>query len=124
MAMTKKEQAQFAAMQAEITRLNGLLKAAVKSEPVERDLKIPSGDDVIQGWDFNKHRTHNNVFKSWSKSYKHNDGIYEENGRASQNGRELFSTKLLALKAWRYEVEQDLLFKIALIDDEIGIAEG
>jgi len=34
--MTKKEQAQFAAMQAEIKRLNGLLKAAVKSEPVER----------------------------------------------------------------------------------------
>lgn len=75
-----------------------------QSEPVERDVYKKNS----VGWTFNKNETNGCVYSRYS----------------SGESDPLFSTRLLALKAWRHEVELDVLNKIFKIDKMIEVENG
>ena len=106
MAMTKKEKAEY---QAALERCETL--AALRwTDPVERDVPAPTYESpsgtYSEGWDYNAHSKR--VWIGWSGPVSHGDGpapsgvIYLS---GSQNPRSMFSTKVLALKAMRNEIE-------------------
>jgi hypothetical protein len=107
--MTKKEQARFEA---------ALTASALRStSPVPRDLAPPlnsyerSGPSLTHGWDFNTYR--GTTEKACSSSIYHGFGWDHV---SSQQPRSLFSTRLLALKAMRYEIEQESAKRLRAVD--------
>jgi hypothetical protein len=118
MAMNKKEKAEFDAV---ILKAETL--AALRwTEKVEPDLPIPEWNKSTSGWKFNSYSK--SVSKMWSEGGSHGSGDGRRAGYcASQQGIRLYSTKALALKAMRYEVElaaaRDLLRIDKMIQDEI-----
>ena len=124
--MTKKEQAQVDAMKAELQLLASfhrtepaelqLLASFHRTEPVERDVPrpAPSSDCMSTGWDFNFYAMR--VYKACSRSNSHGEGWERI---SSQGGRDLFSSKMRALKAMRYALERDCMTRLALIDRAI-----
>lgn len=120
MAMTKKEKAEFEAMAKEL-RVQSALRWTEKIAP---DLPIPSSG-CTQGWAINSYD--GIVREAWSQNIRHGNGLCEpDNWRqsASQNGVPLFSTKLLALKAVRHEMEKEFAKKLAAVDEAIAKARG
>jgi hypothetical protein len=115
MAMTKKEQAEF---DAALDRANTL--AALRwTWPVEKDVPVPSGwAESTTGWDFNAYSV--KVEQMWSEASSHGPGAMRA-GIASQRGCELFSTRLLALRALRHAVENDSAGKLRKIDEQIEL---
>lgn len=116
MAMTKKERAEFDAMRVKLATL-----AALRwTEPVKRDLPSPLsssiGDGYTSGYDFNAYSLE--IMPAWSQSVRHGlrAAAPSRHGSASQNGRALFSTPLLALQAMRHAVELESAQKLAKID--------
>jgi hypothetical protein len=89
------------------------------------DLPAPgSGDGMyahIYGYDFNEHTR--KVFEAWSESTRNGTG-HGERKHGSQGGRNLYSTKLLALQAMRHKIAMksaDVLASTDLmIDKELG----
>ena len=114
MAMNKREQAEMESLKQQLREA----KALRFTEDVERDVPIPDGGDVSQGWDFCGPRQYNRVYEAWSKHSSHGTGQYCPNS-GSQNGVKLFSTKLLALRALRRYAEIMHAADLAGIDSMI-----
>jgi hypothetical protein len=104
------------------------LYAAFQITPeITPDLPAPSSgvgfgaDAHIYGYDFNEHTR--KVFEAWSESVRNGTG-HGERKHGSQGGRNLYSTKLLALQAMRNKIAMksaDILVGIDLmIDKELG----
>jgi hypothetical protein len=115
MAMTKKEKAEFDA---------AILKAQTLSalrwtEPVDKDLPVPTGGEIINGWDYNFYTLY--AERMWSSSYNHGCGIKDDDNRyySNQKGISLYSSKLLALKAMRHYIERESAEKLRRIDEQI-----
>lgn len=117
MAMTKKEKAEY---DAAIKRAETL--AALRwSSPVEKDVPVPTYPDHTTGYGFNDYYC--TVYEMWSESVSHGHGPYPGKGvarSASQNGRSMYSTRLLALRALRYAVECEAARKLREIDLQIA----
>jgi hypothetical protein len=111
MAMTKKEKDEFEKLK--------MLLALRFTETVEKDLKKPNyNEDNISGWDFNTYSLI--AIEEWSSSISHGSGKEKDTQwGGSQNGKDLFSTRLLALKAMRNEVEIQCARKLYSIDKMI-----
>lgn len=112
MAMTKAEKA-------ELERL-ATLAAFNRTEKVDFDLDVPgSSGEKTEGWAVigtpgNSIR----VERAWSESVAHGFGEYRKYG-ASQRGIKLYSTKLLALKAMRNQIEEAAARSLRNCDLEI-----
>jgi len=115
MAMTKKEKAEF---DSAIQRANTL--AALRwTEPVKKDLPAPQGfRESTCGWDYNTYSC--SIRQMWSECTAHGEGLARSSS-ASQNGRSLFSTKLLALRALRHAIECESAEKLRRIDEQISL---
>lgn len=116
MAMNKKEKQAYdnAILQAET------IAALRWTAAVGCDLRKPNIDEIIFGFDFNVSLLRVNDF--YSKFTSHGRGNKNEriSGTASQGGRELFSTELLALKALRHAVELESAKKLLTVDKMIA----
>lgn len=114
MAMTKKEQTAFESLQHQLR----LAKALRFTESVERDVMPPSNyDGLAKGWDYNAYIGGPRVEKACSSCVHH--GFGDDTKTTSQGTRRLFSTKLLALRALRVEVESKVAEILAKIDEQI-----
>jgi hypothetical protein len=113
MSMNKKEQAEFDAAKKAVI----VARALNWSEPVERDIPIPQGGES-KGFIFNTYSAA--VMYALSSSVGHatsHEGFPKKT--SSQRGMSLFSTRLLALRAMRHEVEKECAEKLAGIDMQI-----
>lgn len=121
MAMTKKEKAEY---QAALDRCETL--AALRwTDPVERDVPAPTHESphgtYTEGWNYNEHSQM--VWLGWSGPVSHGDGPAPSGGlyrSGSQNPRSMFSSKLLALKAMRNEIERMSAEKLLKVDRMIS----
>lgn len=117
MAMTKKE-AEAVRLALEKARILGALRF---TSPVECDVPRPGHEPgapkQTQGFDFNAYGKR--VWIGWSTSVSHGEGVIDPDGNSrsgSKNGRDMFSSKLLALKAMRCQLEQEYAKSLAKID--------
>jgi hypothetical protein len=113
MAMTKKEKEQLddAVKQVQI------VSALHWTRKVTKDVPIPQGDEMTTGFDFNIHTRTVNQYYSFS--HRHGRGQHGTGSIGSQNGLALYSTKTLALKAMRFEMEQEFARQLLSVDTEI-----
>lgn len=107
MAMTKKEKE---AME------GALIQCALRStSEVHPDVPAPNGSGRAKGWMV---RGSDAVY-GWSECFRHgSDG----SGCASQGSKELYSTRILALRAVRYKMEQEFARQLRQIDKKINEA--
>ena len=122
MAMTKKEQEEVR----ELKRRLSILAALRWTEAVEEDVPIPD-------W-----KTGNELSTGWLTGYAGSDRPSVEEGcsspsfhargrtdkTTSQRPTRLYSTKLLALKALRHEMELFFAEKLATVDIQIAAEKG
>lgn len=106
MAMNKKEKA----FMEELKTLN----AFKLTEPVLKDVPIPTSG-LVTGWFYNAYSKE--VSHGCSSSVNHS--VYNIDKTRSQGPVEMYSTKLLALKAMRYAVELDCARNLRAIDIRI-----
>ena len=86
------------------------------TEEVLPDLPIPkSSDGLVKGYGFNVYS--GRVSETCSNSINHNPNNNIKTN--SQNPMEQYSTKLLALKALRYQTELEVAKKLRAIDIQI-----
>jgi hypothetical protein len=112
MAMNKKEQEYVESLKTELAFRRTLL--------VEPDLDIPeSWNEIVNGYSFNAYSI--KVEKSCSSGGYHN--LWGWDKTTSHKGIRQYSTRLLALKAMRYEVEKDCAKKLRNIDKLIEAEE-
>lgn len=120
MAMSKRERDAFDKLADELR----IAKAFRFTEPVDRDVPRPEGGEMTTGWDFNAYSVlhgygaESGVKELWSKCVSHGNMPYSPN-RGSQGGMSLFSSKLLALRALRHELEEAFARKLAEVDAQI-----
>lgn len=116
MAMNKKELARMAELEKELREA----KALRFTELVEKDIPVPKWNESSSGFIFNAYLM--NVSPAWSNSVHHGIGYATEKehrasrSSASQRGIEMYSTRLLALRAMRNVVEQKAAAELAKID--------
>lgn len=122
MAMNKSERAALDLAQRELAIARALRWS--RYEPVPKDLPAPEpfgyARNYTEGWATNTYTK--SVNQEWSEPSCHGSGPYPAVGRhrsASQRGKSLYSTRLLALQALRYEVERAAAQDLAEIDAEI-----
>jgi hypothetical protein len=116
-AMNKKEQAAFAAA-VRAARVAGALR---RTSPVLPDLPPPATSrDLTQGWTYNSHS--GAVSRACSSAVFHS--AWTDKKTDSQGPRSLYSTKISALKALRYAMEQDFARRLADIDELIAAEEA
>lgn len=116
MAMNKKEQAEMA----ELKRQVAINRALNWTQSIAPDLKVPSFDDKdSSGFVFNAHNAH--VQPAWSTSVSHGVGqpARMKGYSASQRGISMYSSKLLALRALRHEMELAFANRLADVDKQI-----
>lgn len=118
MAMNKREQA---AMEELETKLR-LAMAFRRTERVEPDVPVPNYGEQTSGWQYNTYR--GIVVRAGSKPNSHWLGMNCDDTAPtamswSQLGIPVYSTKLLALKAMRYEVESRAEREMESIDRDI-----
>jgi len=116
MAMNKKEQAAFEALQRELL----MAKAFRFTEPVKRDVVPPSSMGLNKGWDYNSYIGGHGgprVDVACTSAVHHAFGNNTKTD--TQQPRYLYSTKLLALRALRYDVEKQVANILADIDEQI-----
>lgn len=124
MAMTKAEKA---ALEAALT-VGALRYSGTPGERIKRDVQAPAGwnrqpeePEYVTGWDYNAHSLR--IERMWTGASAHGSGDLLANGKrpqsASQNGRALFSTRLLALQAMRRAMEDDFAQKLRRVDQLI-----
>ena len=94
------------------------------SAPVPRDVPAPEyGDPPTTGWDFNA--LSGRVWEGWSDSSAHGVGrARTPEYSAIQGPRAMYSSRLLALKAMRHEVEKIAARDLYGIDRKIDEAEA
>lgn len=121
MAMTKKERAELEATRLEVALLYALRWTAI--EDVPRDVPVPVGGNYTEGWDFNPFMK--KAYLCWSSSTAHGRGPVpgDHNRQASQGGIALFSSRLLALRAMRHDLERHAARDLAEIDAMISDGE-
>lgn len=110
MSMTKKEKTAHDAALAE-ARLLGALRWTSEVRP---DVPIPIGAGLSTGW----LPFHSRVEIACSSSVHHATGRTDKT--TSQNPRNLYSTKLLALRALRHEMELRFAQELANVDKQIA----
>jgi len=115
MAMSKKEQALVEAL---------LTEAALRrTSPVAPDVPVPTGSGLTKGFLFSgAHSSDPGVQKACSSSVHH--AIGRDDQTRTQQPRSLYSTKLLALKALRYEVESHCAAILRRVDKQIEDEQG
>ena len=126
--MTKKQEAEFAAL-AEQVRLIRALRWS-RYEPVEPDLLKPQGYvEYTEGFGHNVHCLSQYgsaapVYPMWSECVSHGTGSHAKRSGGTQGGKALYSTRLLALRALRYEAELQAANSLARIDRMIEEEEA
>ena len=119
MAMNKKEQAEFDAAKKAVI----VARALNWSEPVEPNMPAPRHGEEITG--YLPHAYCGTFLYARSSSIGHATSRDEMPKRTStQNARSLYSTKLLALRAVRYQVELECAKKLADIDIQIAVEKA
>lgn len=121
MGMNKKEQAAFADLEHRLR----LAKALRFTEPVERDVQPPvygsGGSGLRKRYDYNAYiggyGSGPRVEKACTSSVGHCFG--DDTETTTQNPKALFSTRLLALRALRNNVENQVAEILAKIDEQI-----
>jgi hypothetical protein len=115
--MTKKEQAEMDELRNQLAKA----KAFRFTEQANEDVMPPSGFEKLStGWLFNAHSKRVDVACSSSTGH-----AWGQNDRTTtQQPRRLYSTKLLALKALRYELEQKFAAELAEVDKRIQEEES
>lgn len=114
--MNKKEQKAFDDLKEQLR----LAKAMRFTEDVKEDVPIPTQwGQLNRGWLFNAHRWKsygncNAVDRACSSSTGHDFG--NDTKTSTQGGKALFSTKLLALKAMRRQIELEYAKSLADLD--------
>lgn len=115
MAMNKKEQAEFDKLKFDLASA----RALSWTSKVLPDLMPPIGfGGLTKGWMYRVHSM--SVVPACSSSTGHDIGRNDKT--SSQSPRALYSTKLLALKALRYEMEIIAAANLANVDFQIEIA--
>lgn len=115
MAMNKKEQAEFDAAKKAVI----VARALNWTQPVAPDVPPPpTSSTLTTGYLFGSY----GVELSCSSSINHARGKTDRTN--SQGPRRLYSTKLLALRALRHEVEKECAEKLAKIDMQIHAEES
>lgn len=111
MAMTKKEKEYVDGLLLELKRA----KAFRQTNEVLFDVAPPTDWRTVEGWSYNLHtRT---VYKTWSTSVCHGHGDIKSSRQ--QRSISQYSTRLLALRALRHDVEQRFIAELMKIDDQI-----
>jgi hypothetical protein len=84
------------------------------TEKIEPDLKKPEAfaKEMTKGWHFNSHSLL--VGKACSTSINHS--TWGDEKTTTQGGINMFSSRLLAIKAMRHEVEKECAEKLRKID--------
>lgn len=84
------------------------------TDEVLPDLKKPeySSGEMTKGWSFNSYNM--SVGKACSTSNSHS--VWGDEKTTSQGGIDIFSTRILALKAMRHEVEMECAYNLRKID--------
>ena len=118
--MNKREQLAFDAAQIQ-SRINRALRWSDASE-IPPDVPPPDGyTEYTAGWTFNAYDA-GRVERGWSSTVSHGSGEPPLAGRyssGSQNGSSMYSTKTLALRAMRCEMEMRFARILAGIDKQI-----
>lgn len=115
MAMNKKEQTEFQKLKFDLTAA----RALSWTSKVLPDLMPPKGfGELSKGWMYRVHSQ--SVVPACSSSIGHDIGRNDRT--SSQQPRALYSTKLLALRALRHEVELISATNLANIDSQIEAA--
>lgn len=112
MAMNKKEREALEFAQKELAIARALRWS--RHEPLTPDVPVPGSGHSV-GW----LARGDQVERAWSESVYHGYGEYSGNRQirsGRQNGRRLYSTELLALKALRYERERYMAIELATFD--------
>lgn len=105
MVMTKKEKKMVEDLKTKL--------ALRFTEQVKPDIDYPKiEDDLINGYQFNSYRKE--IYKSCSTSYSH--GTRQWDKISSQQPIQQYSSKLLALKAMRNEVEKQCAIDLRSVD--------
>lgn len=111
MAMTRKEKEYVLTLEHEL-RISRALRFTSKIEP---DVKIPSSlEGISKGYLFNSYIENPRVERSCSSCVSHSFG--NDDKTSSQGARMLYSSKILALKALRHELEIKCAEKLAMVD--------
>ncbi|WP_134043815.1 hypothetical protein [Paraburkholderia caballeronis] len=131
MAMTKAEKARVEQLETELREA----KALRWTERVTPDIPVPMGGSFAEtsGYTLIGSRDYIRVEPAWSSCVFHGTGYASSKeqkahrGSASQKGIALYSTRLLALRAMRFEIESGAAKRLSSIDkmieDEIGKVE-
>jgi hypothetical protein len=125
MAMSKTERAAF-----DKVKLDATIYRALRWSPetsIEPDVDIPDGHcaSIATGFLFNSYND-GRIEKAWSRSNSHGIGKPPEPGRygtGSQNGRRLYASEILALRAMRCEMEMRFARILASVDARIEVAK-
>lgn len=116
--MTKAEKQEMERLQADLR----LAKALRWTEPVEPDVLKPLAgtSDTTRGYSYNTHcvRIDGIISKSHSH-YRNQGGEPKVDFTGTQGGVDCYSTKALALKALRHELERKFASELARIDERI-----
>ncbi len=130
MAMNKAERAEMQALQDQLA----LAKAWRLTDPVEPDIAPPqSGEPDTKGWHVHAYlggldlpvRVERATSSVSSHFVGENAWVRRRDFMSnSQGSRPLYSTKTRALRAGRYQIEQQMLRKLAQIDQQIAAAEA
>lgn len=120
MAMNKKEQAAFAAMERDLL----VARAFCRTQPIAPDVPAPRGG-YTNGYRASFSRnTRIEAEAMWSSAIGHGKGYHD--GKAyrsgSQNPISLYSTPVLALRALRHATENEMAQQLAKIDAAIAVA--
>lgn len=120
MSMNKKEQEMMEELKAKLE----LALAFRRTTPVKPDVPPPQGFNVLtDGWlPVGAKGTSARVEPACSSSTSH--GIHRTDKTTSQNPRSLYSTKVLALRALRWAVEEDCAKRLLAIDRQIEMTAG
>jgi hypothetical protein len=114
MTMTKKEREELESLRRQLL----VAKAFRFTERVLPDVLIPTGFGVLsKGFLYSAHLMALRFVPACSSSVGHNFGSSDETN--SRNGRALYSTELLALRALRNDAEQQCANWLADIDKAI-----
>jgi hypothetical protein len=114
MAMNKKEQAEMERLRDELR----LAKALRFTEKVEPDVPIPeSFSGLAKGFLYNSYLAEPRVVPACSSSVSHGWGNSDRT--TTQQPRRLYSTRLLALRACRHDLEKQCAKLLADIDAQI-----
>lgn len=107
--MTKKEKAELE---------HAKTVAALRwTGPVDRDVPITSDYRApSEGWDYNAYNRETYRVSSTTVSHRRIDC---SSGFGSQGGRALFSTRALALRAMRHDIETECAKKLRYVDQMI-----